>query len=124
MDISRIIIGFFVSTVGGAFILWLLIDKIAWPYLGKKHNISIKYSGVLSLPLGIIERASYTAALIIGVPGWVAVWLAMKVAIRWKRFEAARKGTYNLFLIGNALSIMFGLIGAWIALGRLPSFTK
>jgi len=31
---------------------------------------------------------------------------------------------YNVFLNGKALSVVFGLIGAWIALGKLPSFTR
>jgi hypothetical protein len=124
MDIHRIIFGFFVSTFGGAFVLWLLIDKVAWPYIAKKHNIPAKASDVLTLPLGIVERTLYTAALIIGAPEWIAVWLAMKVAVVWSRWQGEERVTYNVFLIGNALSVMFGLIGAWIALGQLPSFTR
>jgi len=124
VDICRIVFGFFVSTFGGAFVLWLLIDKVAWPYLSKKQNIPGKPIGTLTLSLGIVERILYTTALIIGAPEWIAVWLAMKVAVTWSRWQGKERATYNVFLIGNAISVMFGLIGAWIALGKLPSFTK
>jgi len=60
----------------------------------------------------------------VGVPEWIAVWLAMKVAVSWTRWDAGERATYNLFLIGNALSVIFGFIGAWIALGKLPFLDK
>jgi len=124
VEIWRIVLGFFVSTLGGAFVLWLLIDKAAWPYLSRKQNIRGKPSGTLTLPLGIVERGLYTVAVIIGAPEWIAVWLAVKVAVAWSRWQGEERATYNVFLIGNALSVMFGFIGAWIALGHLPSFTN
>lgn len=124
MDIYiwRVILGFFVSTIVGAFSLWLLIDKVTWPYISKKHNIKGKISGSLTLPLGIIERASYTTALILGLPEWIAVWLAMKVAVGWSAHQKRKSPSDNLYLIGSLLSIMFGFIGAWISLGKLPLF--
>lgn len=115
MEIHRIIFGFFISTFRGAFVLWFLIDKVAWSYIAKKQNIPGKPSDVLTLPLGIVERTLYTAVLIIGVPEWIAVW---------SRWQGEERVTYNVFLIGNALSVMFGLIVVWIALGKLPSFTR
>lgn len=123
MDICiwRAVFGFFVSTIGGTIVLWLLIDKAAWPYISKKHDIQGKVPGSLTLPLGIVERTSYTAALILGAPEWIAVWLAMKVAVGWRAQQERKSPSDNLYLIGNALSIMFGLIGACIALGQLPS---
>jgi len=124
MDICiwRVILGFFVSTIVGAFSLWLLIDKITWPYISKKYSIQGKNFGYLSLPLGIIERVSYTTALILGLPEWIAVWLAMKVAVSWSVHQTRKSPSDNLYLIGNLLSIMFGFLGAWISLGRLPLF--
>ena len=117
----NIILGFFVSTIGGALVLWPLIDKVAWPYI-KKHNPEVrdKPPGSLTVSLGIVERASYATALILGVPEWIAVWLAMKVAVGWRASQTRQGPSDNLYLIGNILSIMFGLIGAWIALGELP----
>ena len=121
MGICQVVLGFVVSTLGGAFVLWLLIDMAAWSYLTKKTKTERKYA-TLTLPLGIVERGLYTTSLIIGAPEWIAVWLAVKVAVTWGRWQGEQRGTYNLFLIGNALSIAFGLIGAWIALGHLPYF--
>ena len=124
MDICiwRVILGFFVSTIVGAFSLWLLIDKITWPYISKKYDIQGKKFGNLTTPLGIIERASYTTALILVLPEWIAVWLAMKVAVGWGIHQKRESPSDNLYLIGNLLSIMFGFIGAWIAVGQLPLF--
>ncbi len=90
-------------------------------HLKRRRAIQGKVPGSLTLPLGIVERASYTAAFILGTPEWIAVWLAMKVAVGWSAAQERKSPSDNLYLIGNALSIMFGLIGAWIALGQLPS---
>jgi hypothetical protein len=119
LDANRVVIGFLVSSLGGAIVLWLLIDKCAWPYL-EKHGVSKKGKGALTLPLGICERVSYTAAFLLGIPTWIGVWLAIKVAAQWNRWTDEERATYNVFLIGNLLSIVFGFLGAWIALGQLP----
>jgi len=123
MNLCQVAWGFFVSTIGGAFVLWLLIDKVGWSYL-KKQGVGGKPRAILTPVLGIVERGLYTGALLMGAPEWIAVWLALKVAVAWRRWEGEKRGSYNLFLIGSALSVMFGVIGAWIALGRLPSFAK
>ena len=126
MDIKQIILGFSVSMFGGALILWLVVDKILWGYLVRKEIVKSKRElnlAFLTPLLGIIERSLYTTALIIKAPEWVAVWLAMKVAVTWHQWQGKERAPYNVFLIGNALSVIFGLVGAWIALGHLPSFT-
>ena len=124
MDIWCVILGYLVSTIGGAFVLWLVVDIVGWSYLQKVFGIKRKARGSLSVTLGIVERGLYTTALIIYAPEWIAVWLAIKVAGQWRRSEQeGEKAAYNLFLIGNGLSVLFGLIGAWIALGSLPSFS-
>ena len=120
MGICQVVLGFLVSTLGGALILWLLIEMAGWSYLTKKTQTERKHAA-LTVPLGIVERGLYTASLIIGAPEWIAVWLAAKVAVRWGGWQVKDRGAYNLFLIGNALSITFGLVGAWIALGHFPS---
>jgi len=119
LDPIRVLIGFLVSSVGGAIVLWVLVDRAAWPYLAK-GGVSGKPKRILTVPLGICERASYTAAILLGAPTWIGVWLAIKVAARWHRWQGEERATYNVFLIGNILSIFFGLVGAWIALGRIP----
>lgn len=92
-------------------------------YLIKKENISGKPGAIFTQPLGIIERFLYTAAIIMGLPEWIPIWLGLKVAVSWKRWQDEKqRGTYNIFLIGSALSLIFGFLGVWIALGRLPTF--
>ena len=119
LDPIRVVIGFLVSALGGAAVLWVLIDKLAWPYLGR-DGIPGKPTRTLTLPLGICERVSCTAVFLLGVPAWIGVWLAIKVAAQWQRWTGVERATYNVFLIGNLLSIFFGFIGAWLALGKLP----
>lgn len=70
--------------------------------------------------IGIIERILYTIALIMGLPQWIGIWLTLKVAVTWKKWEGKSRDQYNIFLIGNALSILFGVIGTWVVLGKLP----
>jgi hypothetical protein len=76
------------------------------------------------MPLGICERISYTGALLLGVPGWIGVWLAVKVAAQWQRWTGQERATFNVFLIGNLLSIFFSVLGAWIAAGRITSLSN
>lgn len=107
----------------GALVLWLVIQKLAWPYIAKHHKINIGTSKNLTELLGIIERGLYTTSIIMGVPAWIPAWLALKVAARWQRWQGEERVTYNVFLIGNGLSVAFGVIGAWIALGKFPKFS-
>ncbi len=122
LDARRVVIGFFVSSLVGAIVLWFLIEKCAWPYI-EKQGVSKKGKGALTIPLGICERVSYTAAFLLGNPTWIGVWLAIKVAAQWNRWLDENRVTYNVFLIGNLISIFFGYFGAWIALGQLPKIT-
>ena len=119
MDTSSVVIGYAVSTVGGTLVLWLLIDKLAWGHLAKK-GIPGKSPGILTLPMGNVERFMYTTVFIIDQPAFVAVWLALKVASQWKRWEGEERATYNVFLIGSGISIIMAYLGAWVALGNLP----
>jgi hypothetical protein len=120
MTIFPVIIGYLISTLGGALVLWLLIDKMAWGYLAKKGILG-KEPGILTLPMGILERFMYTTVFIVNQPAFVAVWLALKVASQWKRWEDNKqRGTYNVFLIGSAISLIIAFLGAWVTLGHVP----
>ena len=111
--------GFVFSTLGGHFVLWPLIDKFLWPYVSRKHNFRA-HKFRLSWLVGIIERGLYTGALIAGAREWIGVWLAVKVVARWQTEGEKPPDSDNIWLIGTALSVLFGFLGAWIALGTLP----
>ncbi|MFH1230693.1 MAG: hypothetical protein V1709_04265 [Planctomycetota bacterium] len=69
--------------------------------------------------IGVCEHILYPIALIKGIPEFIGVWLALKVAGQWKRWSPDDRDLtkaddgrrlFNKFLIGNALSIMFGFL--------------
>ncbi|MDQ8181189.1 hypothetical protein [Pelagicoccus sp. SDUM812005] len=113
MNLSSIIIGYATSTLGGALLLWLVIDKVLWKMMEKEGGGKKPLS--FSLLLGILERASYTTALLMGHPAWIGVYLAMKVAVGWRAQQSRVSPSDNVYLIGNLLSIGMGLLGYWIA---------
>ena len=117
----RVVTGFAVSAFVGAIVLWLVIDVLAWSYVAKDLKEGPKPRRTLTVPLGIVERIAYTGAIMLGAWAWIGVWLAVKVAAQWKRWEGDDRALYNVFLIGNLLSIFFGVLGAWVALGRIPA---
>jgi hypothetical protein len=56
-----------------------------------------------------------------GYPGFIAVWLGLKVVPQWKRWnentkmagkELEGRAVFNIFLIGNGLSVVFAGLGA------------
>jgi len=79
--------------------------------------------------VGVCEGILYPSALFIGKGDFIGVWLAIKVAGQWTRWagdpvgagaadmDALNQGRrrFNAFLVGNAISIMFGVL-VWLAL--------
>lgn len=121
MDTRHLLYGFLFSTLGGAIVIWLLIEKWAWPYVRKHHNLSITNKGhTLTVWIGIVERALFTSSVLMGSAAFIPLWIAIKVAPQWERWKGDERVMYNVFLLGNALSVIFGLVGAWIAWG-LPN---
>jgi len=119
MNVIGIVAGYAISMFGGAIVLWLTIDKCTWGYLAKK-GIPGKKPGILTVPVGIVERLLYTTAFLVNQPGFFAVWLALKVASQWKRWGGDERATYNVFLIGSGLSLIMAFLGAWVAAGHIP----
>ncbi len=71
--------------------------------------------------LGLLERAMYTASIGLGQASFIPLWLGLKVLPQWKRWgDEIKVGTrkiegravFNVFLIGNALSVIFAGVGA------------
>lgn len=113
MKPTYVFCGYAVSIVAGAIILWLLIDKFLRPHF----EVTKKVPPALSVALGVVERLLYTTAFLMKAPAFVAVWLAFKVAAKWKEQEAWERSNYIVFLIGSGLSIAIAFLGAWICVG-------
>lgn len=132
MDWCLVFLGLAFSVVGGDLVLHNLIDLFLWPKFYEVHNLPpppvfplTKRVGWLVFPLtrqvGWLERFLYTLAIYVGVWQWIGVWLAIKVAARWRSTQERPYGPAdNIWLIGTGLSVLFGFVGAWVALGLLP----
>jgi len=115
----RFIVGLAISVVGGQIVVWPLLKALRWHSKAAEHK-SLKTQCSLSWVTGIVERGLYTSALVAGAYSWIGIWLAMKVAARWKSDEHA-DSNLHIWLIGTGISVLFGFVGAWFALGTLPS---
>ena len=125
----RVIAGFAFSILVGHVVLWSLIEKTLWPYLCKHHPPDPDHhKSRLSWLVGILERAIYTGALMVPGSGiqLIAGFLAVKVAARWHGSSGPRASvdSDNIWIIGTWLSVLFGALGAWIALGHIPALAN
>jgi hypothetical protein len=129
MNVWRLVAGFGFSILVGHIVLWSLIEKTLWPYVQKHHPPDADHhKSRLSWLVGVLERAIYTGAFLLpgsGIP-LVAGFLALKVASRWHSSSGPRStvDSDNIWMIGTCLSVLFGLAGAWIALGHVPALAN
>lgn len=129
MNVLRVIAGFAFSVLVGHLALWSLIEKTLWPYVRKDHPPELgHHKSRLSWMVGVLERAIYTGALMVPGSGiqLIAGFLAVKVTARWHGSSGPRAtaDSDNIWIIGTWLSVLFGAVGAWIALGHLPVLTN
>ncbi|HEY4382637.1 MAG TPA: hypothetical protein VGN01_20000 [Acidobacteriaceae bacterium] len=125
----RAIAGFAFSIVVGHFVLWWLIERTLWPYVRRFHPPEPNHhKSQLSWLVGVLERAIYTGALMVPGSGiqLIAGFLAVKVAARWHGSSGPRAtaDSDNIWIIGTWLSVLFGAVGAWIAMGHVPALTN
>jgi hypothetical protein len=76
----------------------------------------------LTQSLGLTEAILYTTALLLGAKEFIAVWLALKAAVRWRATPSEHEGgtgTDNLWLIGSGASVFVAYLGASIARWQL-----
>jgi protein-S-isoprenylcysteine O-methyltransferase Ste14 len=82
--------------------------------------------------LARLEGVLYVGCLQLGLGQLIGVWLAVKVAGQWKRWmddgdekthRPDGRAVFNIFLIGNALSVLYSFVGykliGWIQAGRV-----
>ena len=125
----RVIAGFAFSVLVGHVVLWSLIEKTLWPYVRKHHPPDAdQHKSRLSWLVGVLERTIYTGAFMLPGSGiqLVAGFLALKVASRWHSTSGPRStvDSDNIWIIGTCLSVVFGVFGAWIALGHMPALAN
>lgn len=121
---GRFIAGLGISTFGGQIVIWPLLTFLRW-YAGSSKHKNAKGTNEaprgLSWVTGLVERLLYTIAFALGAPQWVGLWMAMKIAARWKTEKDDNWAVNNhLWIIGSGISVAFGYLGALVALGKLP----
>ena len=122
IDVIAVAVGYGFALVIGNWCLVFVMDKL-WQKTGASRAVFREPSLAARLPqlVGLVERSLYVASFQVGKPEFIAVWLALKVAGQWKRWEdggtadgveISGRLVYNLFLIGSGLSVAFGAVGA------------
>lgn len=119
-------IGYAFSVFLGNFFIGRVVDQL-WKSVGwtgdTRHNKTNIRPGAWIPPItGFVERVLFTASLQIGKPEFIGIWLAVKVASQWKRWsEEEHRSRFQIFLIGNGLSVLYGGVGfkiiEWISSG-------
>jgi len=112
-------IGYFFSILAGHFFV-LRFSRKAWSALEEipKNEIDMPYRWTSSMA-GIVDRIIYTSSLLFSAKEFIAVWLAFKIAVQWKRWEdkddvGKARASFHIFLIGTGLSLMYGVVGGLI----------
>lgn len=110
------IIGFVSLFIYGVYLSNFFISQITSNlYLLQKRkdkdtSFNWEYSRKQSEILGIVERSLYITSFLINAPEFIAIWFTIKMAINWKRWsDAEGRLLFNIFLIGNGLSIIFSI---------------
>jgi hypothetical protein len=124
-DALIVFVGYGFSILVGHWLIRTLVMRL-WSGLGWKQNVDAEYLfrlPVLPEMVGILERMLYTTAMLIGQPGFIGFWLALKVAGGWKGWsEPVRtpdgkvimngRDLFSVFLIGSGFSIAYAVTGA------------
>jgi hypothetical protein len=118
-SLRNLAIGYFVSVIVGAFVIeWIMRRLRKRSEVLKDEKGTAKKDMYLVRWLGVLERILYTTCVIFGQPLGISAWLAVKVITRWKS-EQERWATIsrsNIYLIGNLLTVFFGVIGGLLSL--------
>ena|SRR5579884_2003431 len=122
MDVGTLraleIIGYY----AGAYLLSAILSAITiGPFVNRLVRNDLKDdpdpgARRLSNYVGILERVMYTTSILIGHPEFIGVWLVVKVV------QQRPSSAHNVFLIGSALSLIWGAGTALLILTFLPPF--
>jgi hypothetical protein len=110
-------IGYFVAVIVAAPLIKYIVDKLHETLAGKGSHETLEgeraYAS-MAVGVGLVERLLYVAALQIGKGEFIGVWLALKAAGQWevwRKPSPEARATYQIFLIGSALSVLYAGVG-------------
>jgi len=100
------VIGYAISVIAAHFLVRWTLNPL-WQSLGDPREPNWFLP---SLNQGLIERFLYTLSWQLGQPAFIGIWVALKVASQWKKWS--ENPSYNIFLVGTGLSVLYGVLGA------------
>ena len=105
----KLVLSIIAAYVASIAIGWITINPICH-WLGRKYFPDLTWDRFLPRIVGGLEQFMYTTALLMGFPGFLVVWLALKLAGEWRMSERHTSyAMYNIFLVGNSLSLILSV---------------
>jgi hypothetical protein len=107
--VDKIALGYFISLIVGTVVSYLLMYFV-FDKFDKDQKDNINYAA----SVGFFERIIYTSAVLIDQYGLITGWLVLKALVDWPSSPSSKVRSwpkYTVYLIGNALSIAFGIAG-------------
>lgn len=112
------ILGYAFSVIVGHLCIAAVVDCL---YAGVGSEGKNRQANYFPGLVGVLERVLFVASLQMGKAEFIGLWFALKVAGGWKRWgegielggvKIDGRSLYNIFLIGNGLSIAYAVVGA------------
>jgi len=104
-------------TVVAHFAVFYIVDN-GWKCIGLKRGTG-DYLWQAAF-VGCFERILYVVSLQLDRAEFIGIWLILKTAAKWRRWGADRnekgdvisgRAIYNIFLLGNGLSLIYAVTG-------------
>jgi hypothetical protein len=124
--------GYFYAVTIGSLLIKLVVDRL-WISIGRieySHD-DIRPNAWTAVMVGVVERVLFVTSIRMGYPEFIGVWIILKATGQWKRWQddqeadgirVTGRSIYNIFLIGNGLSIAFSVVAVqsidWLVRGR------
>jgi hypothetical protein len=120
---TKYFVGYGISLLGGHVFTksvnnWMRREK---DITLRTHKIEIEKNvpnkALMPWLVGVTERFLYTTALLERKPEFIGLWLGLKFAGNWRNWDPQKAngwGNVNIFLAGNAMSLIFAYLGAKI----------
>lgn len=113
MRIVAIVAGYSFALVGG----YLYLTRIVELLWSLDEDRAPRYLPQVPGLIGLVERALYMTAFLMALPGFIAVWLVLKVATDWKlerHWGDSPQLVHGVFFVGSGLSLLYAAIGVVI----------